>query len=140
MIAARSMSGSRRSMLAATRVEKRGVRADQDRLRVLVVLGLRKQVHGDPVRIGPAVADHQDLRGAGDHVDADLAEHHALGGGDIDIAGPDDLVDRRHGLGAVGQRGHRLGAADGEHPVDAGDRRGGQHQLVDLAIRASAPP
>jgi hypothetical protein len=50
--------------------------------------------------------------GTGDHVDADLAEHLALGGGDIGIAGADDLGDRRDGVGAIGQRGHGLRAAD----------------------------
>ena len=72
-----------------------GVGAQQDRLRQLVVLGLREQVHRDPVRIGGAVAQHQDFRRAGDHVDADRAEHAALGGGHVGVAGADDLVDRR---------------------------------------------
>ncbi|MCY1526775.1 hypothetical protein D9M68_618150 [compost metagenome] len=116
-------------------VEEGRVRADQDRLGVLVVLGLGEQVHGDPVRIGAAVADHEDFRGAGDHVDADLAEHMALGGGDVDVARTDDLVDLRHALGAVGQRGHGLGAADGEDAVDTGDAGGGEDDLVDLATR-----
>ncbi|MNF45084.1 hypothetical protein D3C84_262090 [compost metagenome] len=59
----------------------------------------------------------------------------ALGGGHIDVARTDHLVHLRHALGAVGQRGHGLGAADGEHPVDPGDAGGGQHQLVDFAAR-----
>ena len=41
------------------------------------------------------VGDHQDLRGAGDHVDADGAEHAALGRGDVRVAGAADLVDGR---------------------------------------------
>ena len=42
-----------------------------------------------------AVGDHQDLGGPGDHVDADLAEHLALGLGDVGVARADDLVDAR---------------------------------------------
>ena len=83
----------------------------------------------------PRVGDDQHFRRAGDHVDADGAEHLALGGGDIGIARPDDLGDRPDRLGAVGKRGDRLRAAD---PVDlrhAGDVGGDQHQRVDLALR-----
>ncbi len=93
---------------------------DQDRLRAGVMLGLRQQVGGDPVGIAVLVGDDQHLRGAGDHVDADLAEHDALGGGDIGVAGADDLGDRRDGFGAVGERRDGLRAADAENLVDAG--------------------
>ncbi len=110
------------------------VPAHQQRLGVLVVLGLGEQVHGQPVGIGAAVGDHQDLRGPGNHVDAYLAEHRPLGGGHVDVARPHDLVDPRHALGAVGQRRHRLGAADGEDMIDAGQVGRRQHQLVEHAI------
>ena len=65
-----------------------------------------------------AIGDHQDFRRAGDGVDADLAEDFALGGGDIGIAGADNLVHRGDGLGAIGQGGDGLGPADA---VDFGD-------------------
>ena len=58
------------------------------------------------------VGDDQDLRRAGDRVDVDLAEHLPLGLRDPRVARPDDLVDARHALGAVGERRHRLRAAD----------------------------
>ena len=45
-----------------------------------------------------------------------------LAGGDVRVAGPDDHVDRADGLGAVGQRGDRLRAADPVHLVDADER------------------
>ena len=61
------------------------------------------------------------LRRPGDHVDADLAEHLPLGGGDVGVARPDDLVDRGDALGAVGKRRDRLGAADAIDLVDAGE-------------------
>ena len=74
-----------------------GIVGDQDALRRGVVLGLGQQVGGDPVRIVGAVRDDEDFRRPGDGVDADPAEHLALGGGDIGVAGPDDLVDGRDG-------------------------------------------
>ena len=104
---------------------------DQDRLRPLVVLGLREQVGGDPVRVDHRLGDDHDLGGARDHVDADPAEHLPLGLGDVGVAGADDLVDRGDGGGAVGQRRHGLRAADPVDLVDAGDRGGGEHQRVD---------
>ncbi|MNE37901.1 hypothetical protein D3C80_1317760 [compost metagenome] len=116
-------------------VEEPGVGADQNGLGVFVVLGLGEQVHGNPVRIGLAVAHHEDFRRAGDHVDADLAKHVALGGSHIDVARADDLVDLRHAFGAVSQRRNSLGAADGEHAVDTGDAGCSQHKLVDFTAR-----
>ena len=74
----------------------------------------------------------QHFGGTGDHVDADLAEHQPLGGGDIGIAGPDDLGDRRNRCGAIGERGHRLRAADAIDFADATKLRGGEHQRIEL--------
>ena len=102
-------------------VGERRIVGDQDRLRGGVVLGLRQQVGGDPFGIGVAVGDDQHLGRTGDHVDADLAEHQALGRRHIGIARPDDLGDRRDGRGAVGERRHRLRAADAIDLVDAGE-------------------
>ena len=98
------------------------------------MLGLRQEVGGDPVRIGVAVGEDQHLGRPGDHVDADLAEHQALGRRHIGVAGTDDLVDRRDRRGAVGERRHRLGAADAVDLVDAGERGGRQHQRVEPAV------
>src|SRR3546814_19395103 len=68
------------------------------------MLGLREQIHCDPARIGIAIADDDDLARAGNRVDADAAEDRALGGGDIGVARPDDLVDRRNRRRAIGER------------------------------------
>ncbi len=114
---------------------ERFVVGDEDRLRALVVLGLRQQIGGDPVGIAGLVGDDQHLGRAGDHVDADFAEHDALGGRDIGVARPDDLGDRRDGLGAIGQGRDRLGAADAENLVDAGKLGGRQHQRIEFAAR-----
>ena len=115
-------------------VEEGRVPGHQDGLGVLVVLGLGEEVHGDPVRIGAAVAQDQDLGGAGHHVDADLTEDRPLGGGDIDVAGADDLVHAGDRVGPIGQGGDGLGPADGEDAVHPGDRGGGQHQVVALPL------
>ena len=58
-----------------------------------------------------------------------------LGGGDIGVAGADDLGDRRDRRGAVGQRRHRLRAADAIDLGDAGEMRRRQHQRIELAVR-----
>ena len=99
------------------------------------MLGLRQQVGGDPGRIVLRVGHDQDLRRAGDQVDADLAEDAALGGGDIGVARAGDLVDRLDRLRAVGQRRHGLRAADAPDLVGAGDL-GRQHdQRIEHAAR-----
>ena len=133
MTSRRGMSGKLALHAGGDRVEERGVGRDEDRLRQLVVLGLREEIHRHPVRVGAAVAHDHDLGRAGDHVDADDAEHLPLGGGDVGVARADDLVHRRYRLRAVGERGDRLRAADREHAVDAADRRRREHELVALA-------
>ena len=112
-----------------------GVRAQEDALRELVVFGLAEQVHRHPVRRRRAVGEHEDLARPRDHVDADLAEDVFLRAGDVGVARSGDLVDARHGRRAVGQRRHRLRAADGEGAVHAGHVGRGQHQRVLLAAR-----
>ncbi len=52
---------------------------DQDRLCAGVMLGLRQQVCRDPIGIAGLVGENENFRRPGDHVDADLAEHQALG-------------------------------------------------------------
>ena len=69
-------------------------------------------------------------------VDADLADDLALRLLHVRVAGPDDHVNGRHRLGAVRQRGDRLGPA---HPVDLGhlaEHAGGE----DHRVRAPAGP
>ena len=100
------------------------------------MLRLGKQIHRHPVGIRRAVGDYQHFGRPGHHVDADHTEHPALGRCDIGVAGTDDLVHLRHRLGAIGQCAHRLRAADGEHPVDAREMRGRQHQRIAFAVWA----
>ena len=116
------------------RIGEAFVVGDQHRLGAWIVLGLGQQVGGDPRRVVCRVRHHQDLGRARDQVDADGAEHAALGGGDISVAGTDDLVDRGDGGGPVGQRGDRLRPADAPDLVDARDLRRRQHQRVERAV------
>ena len=102
------------------------------------VLGLADQVGGDVARVGRPVGDQDDLARPGDAVDVDLAVDLPLGQGDEQVARPDDLVDRRDPLDAVGQGRDGLGAAD---PVDLGHAQrvaGGQQVGVVAAEAASA--
>ena len=110
----------------------RGIGRKQQRLRRLVVLGLREEIHRHPVGRRAAVRNDEDLGWAGHHVDADFAEHLALGLGHVDIAWADDLVDSRHRCGAVRERRDRLRAADRDDAVDAGEGGRGEHQRVGL--------
>ena len=98
------------------------------------MLGLREQIHRNPVGIGFAIAHHQNFGRAGNHVNADYAEHHAFGGGDIGVARAGNLVDFGNGASAIGQRRHRLRAADGEHAIHTGNRRRRQHHVVEFTI------
>ncbi len=108
--------------------------SNENRLRVDVVLGLRQQIGRDPVGVGATIRDHQHLGWTGDHVDADLAEHQALRGGHISVAGADDLRHRLDGRGAIGQRRHRLCAADAVDFGHAAQLRRRQHQRIELAV------
>ena len=83
------------------------------------MLGLREQIHGNPVGIGLAITDDQDLGWAGDHVDAHLAKDLAFGLCNIGVAGANNLVDRGNGLGAVGQSSHSLGATNCKDTIHA---------------------
>ena len=104
------------------------------------MLGLGDHVGGDVVGVGVGVGDDRDLRRPGLRVDADHAAHGALGGGHVDVARPGDHVDRLaqpqrvggSGLARrpVGEHGHRLGAADGVHLLDAQHAADGQDRRV----------
>ena len=74
------------------------------------------------------VGDDQHLGRPGDRIDVDLAVDLALRRSDPRVAGPDDLVDPRNALRAVRERADRLGTAELEHAIDAGEPRG-EHRL-----------
>jgi hypothetical protein len=89
------------------------VEAEQERPAVVPVLGLREEVGGALARVGRRVGDHDDLAGAGGEIDGDARRDEHLRGGDPGVAGADDLVDRSDRRRPVGERRHRLRAADG---------------------------
>ena len=99
------------------------------------MLGLGKQIHSDPIRVGLTVAHHQNLGWAGDHIDAYLSKYRTLGGSHIDVARADDLIDTRHAFRAVRQRSNCLSATDRKDAVNSGQTRRCQYQLVDLTTR-----
>ncbi len=116
---------------------------DQHGTRKLVMLGLTDQIGREPARVGALVGDDGDFGRARDRVDAHDAGDHALRGGDEDVARSGDLVDRiaqdlavlRLGtLGAIGEHGDGLGAADRVHLVHAEDGAGGEDGLVRQSI------
>ena len=98
------------------------------------MLGLAEQVRGHDLGVALAVGDDQNLTGPGHHVDAHLAEDLLFRLGHELVAGANDFVHLRHALGAIGQGGHRLGAAHPEDPVHPADAGGGQDIGGDLAV------
>ena len=100
------------------------------------MLELRGQVGGDEVWPGIGIGDHQNLGRPRDAVDADRAEHLALGQGHVDVARSRDHVDARDGRGAEGHRRHRLRSAHSIDGVDAGNVRRGEDRRRDGAVRA----
>ena len=101
-----------------------------------VVLRLAQQIRRHPGGIGAAVGQYQHLGGPGDHVDVYPAEDLALGLRHVGVSGAHDLIHLRDGPGAVGQGGHRLGAAHLVDPGHAGDFGCGQ----DVGVHRPIPP
>ena len=87
------------------------------------MFGLRDQVGGD-VGGAAAIAGDHDFSGSGEHVDGAVEGDEALGRGDVEIAGADDLVDARDGFSAVGERRDGVGAAGAIELGDAEQVRG----------------
>ena len=95
----------------------------------LVVLGLTEQVGGNVGRVGGVIGNDQHLGRTGDHVDIDRAERQLLGCRNKGVARTNDLVHLRDKARAVGQRGNRLRAADGNNGIYTGNLgRNGVHQ------------
>ena len=120
-----SFSSNRRSR--STRAASSLPTRNTDDAGVTVVLGLRQHLARDELRIAALIDNHEQLARSRRSVDADDSRYLQLRLGHIRIARPDDPVHARNGVRAVRHRSDRSGAADGEHAVDAGDRRSGQH-------------
>ena len=103
------------------------------------MLGLRDQVRRNVNRVGGFVGDDRDLGRPGLGVDRDGAAQQPLGGGDVDVAGTGDHVDRLdHGAVHVdrAEREQRdaLRTAGRVDLVDAEQRAGRQHVAVRPAV------
>ncbi len=97
------------------------------------MLGLGQQVRGDPVGVVVRARHHHDLRGTRQGVDADHAVEAPLGGGDVGVARPHDLVHRLDRARSVGQGGHGVSAPELPDFSHAGFARGRQHGRFDTA-------
>ncbi len=95
------------------------------------VFGLGEQVGGDVTRIGAVVGQHEQLAGAGEHVNADFAEEQAFGGGDVGVAGPEDFRDAPDRFRAERHGGDGLRAADLINLGRPGQPRGVEERRVD---------
>ena len=85
---------------------------DEHRRRLRAVLRLREQVDRGQERVGLVVRDDEDLGGAGEEIDPDLAEELTLGLGHVRVARAGDEVDRIDRLGADRHGGDRLNPAE----------------------------
>ena len=112
-----------------------GIGAQQYCLGVLIVFGLRKHIHGNPVRVSGAIADDEYLGGAGDHVYAHLSKYLAFRRGHINITRSNDFIDGGYCLGAISQGCDCLGSAYSEYAVHACNFCGGQYHIVDHTVR-----
>ncbi len=83
-----------------------------------VVLGLCQQLAGDGLEIGMLFGDRQDFTWAGGGVDSHPVRNLELRFRHVGVAGADDPIHARDGLGAIGHRPNRARAPDGEDPVD----------------------
>ena len=82
------------------------------------MLGLRNQIGGDSGGIAAFTGD-DDLGGSGKHVDGAIERDQALGSGDVEVAGADDLVDARQCCGSIGQSSDCMRAAEAIELRDA---------------------
>ncbi len=84
------------------------------------MLGLGEQIRGDERRVRGIVGDHEHLGRPGRIIArraCRIAIDLGLRLGHPDVAGAEDLVDFRHGLGAVSHGRDGLGAAELEHAL-----------------------
>ena len=97
------------------------------------MLGLTQKIRRHEGGVRAAVGNDQNFARTCNHIDGDLTKYLLFCLGDICAAGPDDFVHARHALGAVGQRGDRLRAAELEDAVDAGQLRRCKNDGADCA-------
>ena len=111
-----------------------GIWAQQNALRQLIVLGLRKQIHGHPLRRRCTIGQDQNFARACNHVNAYGAKHALFCAGHIGIARARYFVDFGNCGCAIGQSGHGLCAANGEGSRHTRHIGCGQHQRIFHAL------
>ena len=97
------------------------------------MLRLGNQVGRDPVQPGRSIGKDQDLGRAGDRIDPDLPEKPLFGTLNIDVAGPDDLVDPWNSARPQSHGRHGLCAPDSEYPIGSGQVSRRQNRRVGQA-------
>src|SRR5438270_11213978 len=99
------------------------------------MLGLRLQIRCQPVDRRRPIADDDDLRWPGGHVDGDVADYLQLGRGDVRVARSEDLGNPAKAFGAVSEGSDGLRTADRVDLGDAAERRRRQHSVSDMSVR-----
>ena len=99
------------------------------------MLRLREHVRRHPLGIGLSIRQHQNLTGAGDHVNADKAEDFPLCRRHVGSAGADNFIYLRHALRSIGHGGHGLRSSAFQNLCDPRDFRRRQRRRGDGSIR-----
>ena len=132
-------AGQQRNLSLQLRLHRFGQLAavgDKHRACQFIVLGLTEHVRRHDLRVAGTVRYHQNLAGAGNHVDGHPAEYLLFGFRHIGVAGAHDFIHPGQGLGAIGKARHRLRAAHLEDAIHARDLGRRQNHRVHLAVCA----
>ena len=116
--------------------QRRGGRHQNRLFQPAAMFGLTEQVGGNEGGIGSFVGNHQNLGGAGDHIDGNFAVEQPLCGGDVGVAGADDLLHLADAFRAAGERGDTVDAAEA---VDFG-HAGKFHRVENCRMHRPVPP
>ncbi len=101
------------------------------------MFGLGEEIGGDELGVGGIIGEDEDLAGAGEKIDGDIAEEEAFGGDDIGVAGAEHLLDAADGSGAECEGGDGLGAADAMDLGGAGGGGGEKEGGIDGSVLAA---
>ena len=115
---------------------QRAVGGDQADTGAYVMLSLAEEIGGDQFWVARTVGHDEDFRWTGQLIDTHGAEHLALGFINEGVSRAHDLIDPRDGLRAERHRGDRLGPADPENAVGAGQVASGDHRRVGVGRQA----